>query len=53
MSAEVEQTAEHLSRQHKCFRNTREERYKIVKDLMKHKLLDVEKCIKRDGKELQ
>jgi hypothetical protein len=49
---EVEEIAQHMLRQQKIGNKTRNEKYVIVKDLMKHKMLDAEKCVKESTKNL-
>ena len=44
---EVEDIAEHMIRQQKVRRKTRNEKYEIVKDLMKHKMKDAEEYLKQ------
>ena len=50
---EVEDIADHMLNQQKRKNKKRDEKYKIVKDLMKHKMLDVLICIKEMKKNLQ
>ena len=49
---EVELVAEHLMKQHKSSDNTRNEKYEIVKDVMKHKQKDALKCLRKSRDEL-
>ena len=43
---EIEDIADHMIEQQKGGTKTRIEKYAIIKDLMKHKMFDAEKCIK-------
>jgi hypothetical protein len=47
---EIEDIAEHMLEQQKGGTKNRSEKYAIIKDLMKHKMLDAEKCIKLSTK---
>ena len=47
---EIEDIAEHMLEQQKGGTKTRFEKYAIVKDLMKHKMIDAEKCIRISAK---
>ena len=42
---EIEDIADHMIEQQKGGTKTRIEKYAIIKDLMKHKMFDAEKCI--------
>ena len=50
---EVEDIAEHMIRQQKRVRKTRNEKYAIVKDLMKHKMNDAENYLKEVANNLK
>ena len=49
---EVEDISEHLIGQQKSGKHSREEKYAIVKDIMKHKLNDAERVLKQVSRDL-
>jgi hypothetical protein len=51
--AEVEDIAEHMIDRQKVGNKTRSEKYAIVKDLMRHKMSDAERCLKQTSNYLR
>ena len=49
---EVEQIAEQMIKQQKCSEGTRDDKFEIVKDLMKHKKKDAIKCVNKSKQSL-